>query len=307
MKKLGNELSLILLMTDGTDYTAQDLCKHLNCTRRNLYYYLQFLRDYGFKVLRNGNCYRLDPNSPFFQRIASSVNFTATEAALLFQLADGADAKNPTVASIKRKLACAYDLRCFTDSRYRKKQLRNLDDLTTAINNRRVVCLHRYSSPHSHSFSDRVVEPFLFLNDHQDVRCYEFASGMNKTFKLARIGKVEIYDAPWIHADLHKRVFTDMFGFSGEQSYRVQLRMGQLSYNLMLEEYPISSGFFTPEDEHHWLFEADMMSYLGIGRFILGLYDDIEVLGDEGLRRYVEGKRDTHPGPPQGRERELAG
>jgi len=84
----------------------------------------------------------------------------------------------------------------FTDSRYRKKQLRNLDDLTTAINNRRVVCLHRYSSPHSHSFSDRVVEPFLFLNDHQDVRCYEFASGMNKTFKLARIGKVEIYILP---------------------------------------------------------------------------------------------------------------
>ena len=72
MKKLGNELTLILLMTDGTDYTANDLCEHLECTRRNLYYYLQFLRDYGFKVVRNGNCYRLDPHSPFFRRITSS-------------------------------------------------------------------------------------------------------------------------------------------------------------------------------------------------------------------------------------------
>jgi hypothetical protein len=33
------------------------------------------------------------------------------------------------------------------------------------------------------------------------------------------------------------------------------------------------------------------MSYLGIGRFILGLYDDIEVLGDDGLLRYIEEKR----------------
>ena len=65
MKKLGNELTLIQLMTDGNDYTAEDLCNHLGCTRRNLYYYLQFLREYGFGVLRNENYYSLDVNSPF--------------------------------------------------------------------------------------------------------------------------------------------------------------------------------------------------------------------------------------------------
>ena len=101
MKKLGNELTLILLMTDGTDYTANDLCEHLQCTRRNLYYYLQFLRDYGFNVVRNGNYYRLDPHSPFFRRITTAVNFTKAEAALLHQLASGADTKSPTIASIR--------------------------------------------------------------------------------------------------------------------------------------------------------------------------------------------------------------
>ena len=82
-----------------------------------------------------------------------------------------------------------------------------------------------------------------------------------------------------------------MFGFSGEQCYTIRLRMGQLSYNLMLEEYPISSAFFTPEDDYHWILETDVMSYLGIGRFILGLYDDIDVLGDEGLKAYIAQKR----------------
>ena len=59
----------------------------------------------------------------------------------------------------------------------------------------------------------------------------------------------------------------------------------------MLEEYPISSAFFTPEDDYHWILETDVMSYLGIGRFILGLYDDIDVLGDEGLKAYIAQKR----------------
>ena len=122
------------------------------------------------------------------------------------------------------------------------------------------------------------------------MRCYELASGMNKTFKLARIGSVEVYDAPWIHSDKHKRVFTDMFGFTGEERYRIRLRMGQLSYNLMLEEYPISSGCFTPPADGRWLFQADLASYVGIGRFILGLYDDIEILGDVGLQAYVRQK-----------------
>lgn len=31
-------------------------------------------------------------------------------------------------------------------------------------------------------------------------------------------------------------------------------------------------------------------SYAGIGRFVLGLFDDIEVLGDDGFVNYLGGK-----------------
>lgn len=39
MTKYGRELDLILLLTENTSYTAQQLADRLGITRRNLYYY----------------------------------------------------------------------------------------------------------------------------------------------------------------------------------------------------------------------------------------------------------------------------
>ena len=55
----------------------------------------------------------------------------------------------------------------------------------------------------------------------------------------------------------------------------------------MLEEYPQSEKCFTQEDDNHWLFSTDVVSYLGIGRFVLGLFSDIQIIGDEGFKKYV--------------------
>ena len=96
-----------------------------------------------------------------------------------------------------------------------------------------------------------------------------------------------ITDADWAFADSHKQVYTDIFLFSGDSRHHISLRMGQLSHNLMLEEYPQSERCFTQEDDSHWLFTTDVVSYLGIGRFVLGLFSDIQIIGDEGFKMYV--------------------
>jgi len=135
--------------------------------------------------------------------------------------------------------------------------------------------------------SDRVVEPFLISNEGLDARCYEVASHMNKTFKTTRMGSVEIIDVPWIHEEKHKEIFTDIFGFSGEEHSHVQLLLGQLSRNIMLEEHPETEGMMRQQDDEHWVLDIDVVSFRGIGRFVLGLYNDISVLGDEDFKTYV--------------------
>lgn len=287
---MSKELQLILLMVDGFDYTAEDLCLRLGTTRRQIYNYLRKFREMGFVVVTENQTHRLSPDSPFFLALARSVNFTDVEATFLHRLLDGTDEKNPMVPTIRRKLERFYHLRQFTDTRFKAHNIETLHALMEAIRQQRVVCLKDYSSPHSNTVSDRVVEPYQLLNENLDIRCYELKTRMCKTFKLARIGSVEVYDTPWIYEEQHSRLFTDIFMFSGPERLPVRLLMKQLSHNLMLEEYPISSGCFTPTADGRWLFQADLASYVGIGRFILGLYDDIEILGDMGLQAYVRQK-----------------
>ena len=287
---MSKELQLILLMVDGFDYTAEDLCLRIGITRRQIYNYLRKFREMGFVVVTENQTHRLSPDSPFFLSLARSVNFTDVEATFLHRLLDGTDEKNPMVPTIRRKLERFYHLRQFTDTRFKAHNIETLHALMEAIRQQRVVCLKDYSSPHSNTVSDRVVEPYQLLNENLDIRCYELKTRMCKTFKLARIGSVEVYDTPWIYEEQHSRLFTDIFMFSGPERLPVRLLMKQLSHNLMLEEYPISSGCFTPTADGRWLFQADLASYVGIGRFILGLYDDIEILGDVGLQAYVRQK-----------------
>ncbi len=287
---MSKELQLILLMVDGFDYTAEDLCHRIGITRRQIYNYLRKFREMGFVVVTENQTHRLSPDSPFFLNLARSVNFTDVEATFLHRLLDGTDEKNPMVPTIRRKLERFYHLRQFTDTRFKAHNIETLHALMEAIRQQRVVCLKDYSSPHSNTVSDRVVEPYQLLNENLDIRCYELKTRMCKTFKLARIGSVEVYDTPWIYEEQHSRLFTDIFMFSGPERLPVRLLMKQLSHNLMLEEYPISSGCFTPTADGRWLFQADLASYVGIGRFILGLYDDIEILGDMGLQAYVRQK-----------------
>ena len=282
------QLDLLAMLIDGDSHTADELCQVLGTTRRNLYYYFSFLRDYGFELVRtSGGKYYIGPHSPFFRNIARSVDFTSQEVSYLFSLLAGTVDKSPLQHSVKRKLERFYGLSGFVDDATRRRVTSHAEILNKAIAQRKIVLLKDYSSPHSKTVSTRVVEPFLFLNEQADIRCYELSSHTNKTFKLSRIGSVVITDADWAFADSHKQVYTDIFLFSGDTRHHISLRMGQLSHNLMLEEYPQSERCFTQEDDSHWLFTSDVVSYLGIGRFVLGLFSDIQIIGDEGFKMYV--------------------
>ena len=290
MGKYGHELDLILLLTENRSYTAQDIADRLGITRRNLYNYFEYLRFSGFKLLKSGAYYRLDRSSPFLRKLGESMTVSREEAAYILQTLTASGHTDFYAHSIRQKLVRHYNLADVRSPEVLTAISQNATQLKAAMVHKTMCVLHDYSSPHSHSVSDRIVEPFLFMNNGLDIRCHEIRSHANKTFKLARIGSVELLDVPWIAEDKHKQVFTDIFMFSGEQRFSVRLLMGQLARNLMVEEYPSAETCITPAADGKWLFAADVASYLGVGRFVLGLYRDIQVLGDGPFAEYVSGE-----------------
>lgn len=292
MNKYGRELDLILLLIDNKGYTTLELAQKLGVTRRNLYYYLDYLRESGFVLIKTGTTYRLDRHSPFFKKLHESIAFSNDEATYLYRLLEHAQKKDYQAQSIKAKLERYFNLEVLTDVGQRKRAEQNAAMLKEAMMQRKIACLKGYSSPHSKTVSDRLVEPFLFLNGDMDVRCYEINSHTNKTFKPSRAASVEITDVEWLNEAKHRKIYTDIFMFSGEERHHVKMYIGRLSHNLLLEEHPLSESFITEtDDKERWLLETDVVSFLGIGRFVLGLYDDIEVLGSEEFKAYLKSKR----------------
>ena len=285
--KLDRELTLMLLMTENKRYTVQQLCERMNISKRTLYYYLDFFRDIGFVVEKHGTVYSLDKSSPFFTKLFRKVHFTEDEAITMRRILESSGSHSAMVDHLKRKLDSLYDLNILADEQLREQQAQNLSVIYDAIKYHRNVILHHYSSPHSNSVSDRIVEPFMLMNNNNEVRCYELTSGMNKTFKLSRMERVELLADEWEHEDKHRQICTDIFMFSAEEQMHVTLLLGRLSYNLMLEEYPKAEAYITPHDDKHWLLELDVCNYAGIGRFVLGLYEDITIMGDGNFKEYI--------------------
>ena len=288
--KLELQLQLMLLLIENHSYTIQDICKRMDLSRRNLYYYLEFFRDAGFIVEHVKPYYRISKDSPFFRKLDATVHFTEDEAIAMRQILEQTGDQSLQVNRLKQKLDKLYDLEILNDVQLREQLGRNVSTLYTAVKSKLTVVLKNYASPHSNTVKDRVVEPFLFMDGNREIRCYELESRMNKTFKLSRIGEVELLDLVWANEGKHKQMFTDVFMFSGEQQMTVTLRLRRLAMQILCEEYPQAERFVEPDGEDHWRVVMPVCSYIGIGRFVLGLFEHIDVLGDDGFKTYLKEK-----------------
>ncbi len=285
--KFGRELTLLLMLTENRHHDCETICQRLDISRRTFYYYLESFRDWGFIVEKKGRQYSIERESPYLRRLFETINFTEEEALTLLSVLNKVGDENALTLRIRDKLDRFYDFHILEHPELREQVAHCVSVLYDAIKGKRLVKIVGYSSPHSKTVTDRIVEPFQMLDNNNDVRCYELASGMNKVFKLSRMRDVVMIDLSWSNESRHKQVFTDIFLFSGEERLSVSLRLDLLAYRVLSEEYPRVSPFVTEEDDQHRLLRMEVASYLGIGRFVLGLYDHVEVLGDENFITYI--------------------
>ena len=283
-------LDVIRAISGDKILSAPDIAKILGTSLRNAYYVIKALSAYGFFVNHNKLGYNLDATSPFFRDINDSINLNVDQAFYLYRMLLGKELDNAMAASIRLKFRRFYHFDGLGGSERNYGPYTNYLLLQSAMKDRKCVVLHNYASSNSLTVRDRLVEPFMFLGENTDVRAYEMESGINKTFKISRISIVEILDKEWENVSKHRNAFTDMFMYSGEVRHHVVLRLDVSSCNFMQEEYPHSLRMIRPDDDTHWLFETDVATYDAMARFILGLYDHVEVLEDNGLKKFLRAK-----------------
>ncbi|MBQ5692229.1 MAG: WYL domain-containing protein [Alistipes sp.] len=286
--KLERLLRLMKMLTANVEYSVDDLADRLDMSRRTIYRYIDTFREAGFVIKKHGNYIRLDKESPHFKDISQLVHFTEEEAVILRRAIESIDDTNLLKQNLKRKLYSVYDSGTLADTIVKGSNSSNVHSLIEAIENHKQVILHNYAS--SHSIRDRKVEPFGFTTNYVNVWCFDTEDNRCKIFKTARIGKVELCDTDFQHAELHKENFIDIFRMiatEGGEPITVKLLLGRLAYNLIMEEYPLSEKYITKQDASHWLLDTKVANLQGVGRFTIGLMDDIEIIESPELKEYI--------------------
>lgn len=286
--KLERLLRLMKLMTGNVNYTVDDLAERLGTSYRSIYRYIETFKDAGFVVHKlEGGIYKLGKESRYFKDISQLVHFTDEEAHIVNQLIEGLDDTNSLKQNLRKKLSSVYNCTSMASSIVRGKNASNVNHLLEAMEEQRQVVLVDYASSHAGVTRNRVVEPFGFTTNYVQAWCYEPESGMNKLFKIARIGSVEVLNEAWQHTDKHQEGYIDIFRMTGFAEHRVCLKLGMLAHNLLVEEYPLAERDITPTKDGQWMLDTKVCNYIGIGRFVLGLLDDIEIVDSPEFDEYI--------------------
>ena len=99
---------------------------------------------------------------------------------------------------------------------------------------------------------------------------------------------MEILEKEWQHESAHVEAFIDIFRMNGKERTRVQLELGLMAYNLLLEEYPLAERDTRPLDNNRWLLDTEVASMYGVARFVVGLLDDIRIINSPELEAHID-------------------
>lgn len=280
-------------LTGNVNYTLEEICLKLDMSRRTFFRYLDTFKSAGFAVQRIGEGrYRLATVRRTDVDLSKIVYFTEEEAYVVNRLIDSLDNTNTMKQGLRRKLAAVYDATSIDNYIDNKENSANIGTLSEAIREGKKVILKDYSSSHTNATKDYTVEPFKFNTNYIDIWAYDVSDGLNKRFKVARIGSVVLLDEPWGHSAQHKDEPMDSFRIHGNAPVHVKLRLHLIAKNLLLEEYPLAEKEVYQDSEGIWYYEGNVRGMDGVGRFVLGLPAYVDVLEGEPLKDYLREQSD---------------
>lgn len=74
------------------------------------------------------------------------------------------------------------------------------------------------------------------------------------------------------------------------------MKMPLKAKNLLIEEYPLSAKYISYDGEWWW-FRAKVKDLAGVGRFVIGLADQIQIVDSFRLSNHIKSFVNTHINP----------
>ncbi len=276
----------IIAVLKAGHWTIRQLAERFDTSERTIYRYINLLEEVDFLIEKDfDNRYFIitSDDDP------SQSQFSLEETRLMKKLIQSGTNDNPLKNLLLKKLSLNSELdsmpRLFLKARLGKF----VDELAEAIKNKRQVVLKNYHSAHSNEIRDRLVEPIHFGDNYQSIMGLDTMDKVCKQFKLDRIGEVIALNKSFEFESFHQKNQTDIFGFTGDAGTWITLQLSLRAYLLLREEFPLAVSYLTKQEDYY-LFHGPVTNFEGVGRFTLGLVDEITIKSPESFIAFLKNK-----------------
>ena len=287
--KIKKMLQLLMLLSGSRKYSLAELAKKYDVDERTIQRYLATFKSVGFVINSNGGTYRLETETPEAGSLQKLLFFSEEEAYIILQTMALIEGETPVKDRLVCKLNTLYNFKVLAEMQ-QKSSVEIMQKLHQAIKEKKQTKLLAYRSSNSQTITDRTIEPFSFLEDFSAVWCYDAETHTSKQFKIARMQNIEILPNYWHFETKHVLPFIDVFRMAAPKPIAtVTATLTLKACNLLTEEYPLAQQFVTPKGNQYTA-TIPVADYNGIGRFVVGLCEDVTVHGPEAFVDFLKNK-----------------
>lgn len=275
----------LIRLLNNTPSSISTLATRLNVVDQTIYKYIRLLKDLGYPVEK-------DASARYFIQFESSIKANELNqeelAAIEKRLQNYANV-DPEIQKILVKINKHSRLIPLSDTLIGLKKAKLIRLIEIAIELQKRIYITNYQSTSSNTIQDRYVEPCALTKDAKYLIAWDLDKERQSQFKLDRMSDITITEEDCTVQ--HPYTPMDLFGLTGDQEKPVTLKLTEQAHFLLIEEFPLSHAYIkrktTPNGDPSFLFEGHVRSWKGIGRFVLGLMGEVEVLKPLEFRDYL--------------------
>lgn len=283
--KLLRLFQIIAVLKTGR-WTIKSLAERFDTSERTIYRYIKLLEEVELLIEKDfdGKYFIHSSNDEL-----GTSEFTLDEMKLIKKLIQTEVDNNPLKELLLKKLSLNSELDKVPNLIVHARRGKLVEQISQAIKDKKQIILRNYHSANSSEITDRLVEPISFGDNYQSIIALDTKDKKSKQFKIDRIGEVNETGKDFKFENIHQKNITDIFGMTGGKNTWITLKLHMRSYLLLREEHPLSLPYIEKRDDHYQ-FHGPVSNFDGIGRFVMGLIDEIEVVAPEEFKQHIRHK-----------------
>lgn len=289
-------IELLELLTRYTGKSISYLSEYFNVDKRTIQRDIAKLKRAGYVIKNINGKYKINQEETRREvkfKLNELVHFTKEEAFILNEAIRNIEENDVIKKNLIKKLSSLHNVDELLETVSYLQGAEEVKTIAHAIENKyqlEVIEYLRISG--NRGLKSLIIEPIQFASNYSRVWAYYPGKNVNFLLRLSGIHGVKPTYKPYQYEQHHKVGYMDVFNGYGFSKTNLKMIINKRAYGYILEEYPQAVPYIIQFRKHEYVLKTEICSFMGVGRFCLGLPGSVRVIEPQGLIDYIEQEKE---------------